>query len=997
MALTYFCSLLPDGVRIQAKRRRLLKSIDVAVSDWADEAGSSSVAARVLMAAVESQDARADKNSFLLSHRYAAKMPASIANQLNMPALSLLSVTLTFDGRVDTPDGTIRARWSDERTRSVSANRVGAFVQVGDQTSRLSSALFGLLEAIDGFNDSVGRDIETRIAKWQPVQVALQEVTGSEVKADGFLGSLTIYQAGSFALDARETANGPDLVPVLMGRNKAPSLDDNAPIQDDGDDEAIDGELRDDSADALLPPELQKRFADERFGPSGKTRDAYVLARNTFVIIDPDLKVALDVVREMRKGNPEVRRNFLRNPRPAIATALGREDADLAAVGLFVETRQYSERVLGLGIWDPPKLPWMQKKAGQWAPETFPVTLRGRTIELTPERLDEIIELVDVAKQEERPDVTIDQEIYTVVEVEAAVEGLRFPTKEPGNDGNSEPEEDEDLPAGDENVLIIKQNIDGVEHQLGHPRRPVLISRNLPIACLALTRPKPHQTEGFKWLVDTWEAGWPGVLLADDMGLGKTFQALAFMAWVRANMTAKARGVSGAPAKGPILIVAPTALLRNWVAESALHLAPDVLGDRIDAFGPGLKQLKRAKAADWTPEDALDVDRLRSADWILTTYETLADNHRAFARVPCSIVIFDEMQKVKSPGTINTHAAKAMNADFVLGLTGTPIENRLEDLWCIMDRVAPGYLGDLKTFSATHTDDAHDALKDLKAKLDEPRLGLPAIMLRRMKDQILVGLPAKSIKPYRVDMPPAQSEAYASAVREAQSGERSPGAMLKVIHALRSISLHPNGGGDIDPYDPEAATKWVSESARVKEVFAILRQIEKNGEKALVFLEHRNVQTTFAAAAATLLGLRSEPVIINGTTPGAKRQDIVDRFQKGLPGFNLMVLSPKAAGVGLTITAANHVIHLSRWWNPAVEDQCNDRVYRIGQSKPVTVHVPMAVHPSLGDRSFDANLDRLLESKRSLSRHMLAPPVGEADVGVLFNETIGTSEGGTRL
>jgi len=175
----------------------------------------------------------------------------------------------------------------------------------------------------------------------------------------------------------------------------------------------------------------------------------------------------------------------------------------------------------------------------------------------------------------------------------------------------------------------------------------------------------------------------------------------------------------------------------------------------------------------------------------------------------------------------------------------------------------------------------------------------------------------------------------------------------------------------------------------------ILRTIEKNGEKALVFLEHRDVQTTFAAAATTLLGLRSEPVIINGTTPGAKRQDIVDRFQSGPSGFNLMVLSPKAAGVGLTITAANHVIHLSRWWNPAVEDQCNDRVYRIGQSKPVTVHVPMAVHPSLGDRSFDANLDRLLEHKRSLSRHMLAPPVGEADVGVLFDQAVGPSEGET--
>jgi SNF2 family DNA or RNA helicase len=130
---------------------------------------------------------------------------------------------------------------------------------------------------------------------------------------------------------------------------------------------------------------------------------------------------------------------------------------------------------------------------------------------------------------------------------------------------------------------------------------------------------------------------------------------------------------------------------------------------------------------------------------------------------------FSTKCKSKIAGDVNTHAAKALNADFVLGLTGTPIENRLEDLWCIMDRVAPGYLGDLKTFSATHTEDAHDALKDLKAKLDEPRLGLPAIMLRRMKDQILVGLPEKSIKPYRVDMPPVQSEAYASAVREAQS------------------------------------------------------------------------------------------------------------------------------------------------------------------------------------------------------------------------------------
>jgi hypothetical protein len=471
VALTYSCALLPDGVRIEAKRRRLLKSVELFVSDWAEELGASSAAARVLMVAVKNDDARVGEKSILLSHECAARLPTSIASQLNMPPLSRLSVTLSFDGRIDTPDGAIRARWYDERSRPVSAKRVGAFVQVGDQTTRLSSALFRLLEAIDGFNDSVGGDIEARITQWQPVQVALQDVTGSEVRADGFLGSLTIYQAGSFALDARETANGPDLVPVLMGRNKAPSLDDNAPVQDDGENEAVDSDLRDYSADALLPPELQKRFANERFGPSERTRDAYVLGRNTFVILDPDLKVALDVVREMRKAPAETRRNFLRNPRPAISTALGRDDADVAAVGLFVETKQYSERVLGLGIWDPPKLPWVHKKTEQWAPETFPVTLRGRTIELTPERLDEIIEQVDTAKQEDRHDVAIEQETYTVAEVETAVAGLRTITKEHDTEPSPELEEKEDKPADDENVLIIKQNIDGVEHQLSHLRR----------------------------------------------------------------------------------------------------------------------------------------------------------------------------------------------------------------------------------------------------------------------------------------------------------------------------------------------------------------------------------------------------------------------------------------------------------------------------------------------------------------------------------------------
>lgn len=140
---------------------------------------------------------------------------------------------------------------------------------------------------------------------------------------------------------------------------------------------------------------------------------------------------------------------------------------------------------------------------------------------------------------------------------------------------------------------------------------------------------------------------------------------------------------------------------------------------------------------------------------------------------------------------------------------------------------------------------------------------------------------------------------------------------------------------------------------------------------------------------ATHLDLDRQPSIINGSVPGERRLEIVDRFQASLLPFDLLVLSPKAAGIGLTITAANHVIHLSRWWNPAVEDQCNDRCYRIGQQKPVTIHLPIAVHPDYGESSFDVRLDALLERKRQLSRDMLLPPVADGDVEALFDQTIG--------
>lgn len=970
------------GVRITAEHRRLLSKSPVQPKDWPSLEGRHGVAGSVLMGMVQRGDAWVEGEVVILNHCAAARIPSSVADTLSLPPLAPLSLTLSFEGRIEEASSRIRVRWYDANTRSLTITRIGAFVNYGGKTERLSAFLYDLVEKIDGFNATQGAILDSRITAWQPVQNAIQNLTGGQVKSDAYLKNLTIYQAGSFALDVRETTQGIDFKPVLMNRAKAPSLEDNAPIGDGADPGADLNEKRDEVVDALLPPELQERFSEEHFRRHGATRDAYVLGRNTFLVVDPDLKIALDVVRRKRSAPEDERRAFVRNPRPAVIEALGQEDAGDATVSLFVETEQYSARVVGLGLWNPPKVP-LKPSAQQWLPEEFPLRLGDKNVLVTGAETGSLRQAVASAKASGQLTVMVKGELYPVDDIETALAVLSS-----GAQDANEPFTDAGLgPKPDRNVLIIEDNVDKEGFRANQHPRPAL-SRDFPHKLLAAaSTPKTHQRNGFDWLVSAWASGLPGVLLADDMGLGKTFQALAFLAWLRRNKESPGAG-QAAPKQGPALIVAPTALLNTWIAEAKNHLAPDVLGERIDVFGTAICRLKRPKTADWTPEDSLDVDMLRKADWILTTYETLADNHRAFARIAYSVAIFDEMQKVKAPGTINTHTAKTINADFVLGLTGTPIENRVEDLWCIMDRITPGELGSLKAFSATYGNGDRQQLINLKKRLDCPQNGAPALMLRRMKEAILDGLPEKEVKTYRVEMPDPQADAYTEAVRAAQSGERTMGTMLKALHAFRGISLHPDGSEDIDCYDPPSVNRWIDRSARLKKAIEVLREVERRGEKALVFVEDRNLQRSFAAASIILFGLRTEPAIVNGEVPGAKRQAIVDAFQVAPPGFGLLILSPRAAGIGLTITAANHVVHLSRWWNPAVEDQCNDRVYRIGQKKPVTIHVPMAMHPDFGDASFDITLDGLLARKRTLSRDMLAPPLAEADVATLFTATV---------
>ncbi|MGV8856108.1 MAG: DEAD/DEAH box helicase [Devosia sp.] len=996
MSLTFTTRPAPTGATIGLLEKSLFRQKTIAFDAWESADASEQAAIRHLRRLVEQGYAHPSGNDLAIDGAAVVNLPSRLAEILNVPPIASLTLGLSIEDRVESPKGLIRLAWQDKSARRTTPILTGPFVAIGDNlTGRLAAPIFALLEAVALYNHSLGLPGEARIEPWLGVQRALEKLTGQTVTTDRTLQSLRIYQAGAFALDVREAAGGPQITPVLMAHGMRQSLADDAdaPETQNGEwfaDTSASG-LPDNESDALLVPELQRAFANSFVQQAGKTAPAIKISGNTYVVIEPELRAALDVVKAARQAPEAERRSFIANPRAFLDREIGTlGDVELGSV--FVETHQYSARVLGLGRWEKPSLDWLTKQNTSWLPERFQLVIGSKTVELAHEDIEVFKSTVELAIQDHAETLNYkDDWLDTLLAIDA-LGTLKHFGEQQQQELQGDPDREATDPGDpvikpDTDVLLINDNIDGTAFQAQIVARKASLPKSLPIHLLRANQPKLHQSAGFDWLLSAWVSGTPGVLLADDMGLGKTFQALSFMAWFRANQ--QAPGAKTQPFDGPIIIVAPTALLLNWEKEADLHLVAGSLGQCVKAFGKGLSELKSKKTdAGWTPEDALDVDVLRDADWILTTYETLATYHRAFARVSYSLGVFDEMQKVKAPDTLNTHALKALNVDFVVGMTGTPIENRLEDLWCIMDRIEPGYLGGLRDFSKTYNTNSSEPLQALKAKLDQPRPNVPAVMLRRMKQDILEGLPSKTPKSYPVAMPPEQADAYAKAVAAAKSGERTMGAMLTAIHALRGVSVHPGGGKGIDVYDPEARRRWIAQSARVRTTLEILGTIQRSGEKALVFIEDRAMQSTFATVAAAELNLPSEPEIINGELPGDRRQAVVDRFQDLPLGFALLLLSPKAAGIGLTITAANHVIHLSRWWNPAVEDQCNDRVYRIGQTRPVTIHIPIAKHPVLGDASFDVKLDALLERKRTLSRDMLAPPISDSDVSDLFGSAV---------
>lgn len=461
---------------------------------------------------------------------------------------------------------------------------------------------------------------------------------------------------------------------------------------------------------------------------------------------------------------------------------------------------------------------------------------------------------------------------------------------------------------------------------------------------------RPYQREGVRWLWHLYRLHLGGCL-ADDMGLGKTIQIIALLLLVR-----KARE------QGPHLLVVPASLLANWKSE-------------LERFAPGLKVALAHPSAMAPSELAARPPGLEALDAVITTYGTLT-RVGWFAEVPWGLVVADEAQALKNPGAKQTRAVKALRARARFALTGTPVENRLGDLWSIFDFALPGLLGSAKSFSALERRLGGGERPDY-APL---RALVRPYVLRRLKGdkRVIDDLPDKTEVRAYCPLTKVQAALYEQAVdalaRDLKSGADGMarrGAILAALTRMKQICNHPSQWlGDAD-YDPAKSGKM----ARLGE---LCEAIAARRERALVFTQFREMTGPLAACLQTVFGRPG--LVLHGGTPVKKRKELVDAFQaeRGPPFF---VLSLKAGGTGLNLTAASHVLHFDRWWNPAVEAQATDRAHRIGQRHPVLVHAFVC------RGTVEEKIDALLERKRGLARQIIDEG-GEAWLTELSNDEL---------
>jgi SNF2 family DNA or RNA helicase len=448
---------------------------------------------------------------------------------------------------------------------------------------------------------------------------------------------------------------------------------------------------------------------------------------------------------------------------------------------------------------------------------------------------------------------------------------------------------------------------------------------------------RPYQARGYSWLAFLRRFGL-GACLADDMGLGKTVQSIAYLLHERQQLGATA----------PALIVCPTSVVGNWQRE-------------LERFAPSLRLLVH-RGAD-RQSGAAFARAAKRHDLVLTSYALLTRDREVLAQIRWSSVVLDEAQNIKNSATKQAQAARSLPADGRVALTGTPVENRLTELWSIMNFLNPGYLGGESAFKREFARPIERA-GDKQAAERLRRLTGPFVLRRLKTDRrIIADLPDKLEMKVYCSLTQEQATLYEAVVKDAlaqiaqaeEGGIERRGQVLAMLMQLKQICNHP-------AHFLKDNTALPGRSGKLSRLTEMLEEVYESGDRALVF-------TQFAEMGAMLqtylrANFYEEALFLHGGTPPKERDSMVRRFQAP-SGPRIFILSLKAGGVGLNLTAASHVFHYDRWWNPAVENQATDRAFRIGQTKNVQVHKYICTG------TLEEKIDELIESKRALSESVL--------------------------
>lgn len=452
---------------------------------------------------------------------------------------------------------------------------------------------------------------------------------------------------------------------------------------------------------------------------------------------------------------------------------------------------------------------------------------------------------------------------------------------------------------------------------------------------------RPYQNAGLGWLAFLRQWGLGGCL-ADDMGLGKTAQAIALVLHERAQQNGDAR---------PTLVICPTSVVNNWERELA-------------RFAPTLRVYAHHGAARKKNDLAA---RAAANDVVLSSYPLLQRDEKQLTALQWSNVILDEAQNIKNPTTKQAQAARKLDAQWRLALTGTPVENRLSELWSIFQFLSPGYLGAQAEFQrrfANPIERGGDALASQQLK----RLTRPFILRRVKTDpQVISDLPAKNEMKIFCNLTREQATLYEAVVRdslrriEEAEGMARRGIVLATLLKLKQVCNHPAqflGDGS-------ALAGRSGKLARLAEMLSEVRAVR---ERALVFTQFSEMGKLLQTYLQTELG--DEVLFLHGGTPTKTRVQMIDRFQNDAHGPMVFLLSIKAGGTGLNLTRANHVFHFDRWWNPAVENQATDRAFRIGQTRNVQVYKYLCAD------TFEEQIDGMIERKKELAQNIVGTSEG---------------------